>query len=81
MIAESILIIASGAIFLVFIRVIGRSDTYIDIVTDHLARRRPRRELDRQRVASWARATSFFAEGVCWLIVALGIASLVVGLL
>jgi hypothetical protein len=81
MIAESIRIIAGGAFFLVLIRVIGRSDTYIDIVTDHLARRRPGRDLDRQRLASWARATSLLVESICWLVVALGIASLVVGLL
>ncbi len=41
-----------------FFHVIVRSDTYVDIVTDQLQRRRPALDLDRRRLASWMRATS-----------------------
>jgi hypothetical protein len=80
-IAEGIMVTVGAAVGVVFFHVIGRSDTYIDIVTDQLARRRPGRDMDRRRLASWARATSLVCEGIGWIVVALGIASLVVGLL
>ena len=79
-IAEGILIIMGGVFIIVFSRVILRSDTWVDIVTDQLMRRRLGRATDRRRLASWGRAMAVFPEGVGWLVVALGIASLAVGL-
>ena len=80
-IGQGILIIAGGAIVVVISRVILRSDTWVDINTDLLMRRRAARDVDPQRLAWWIWATSFVGEGFGWLVVALGVASLVVVLL
>jgi hypothetical protein len=79
-IAQSILLIMVGVFIIVFSVVILRSDTWVDIITDQLLRRRPRRPPDRRRLASWVRAVSVFPIGVGGIFVALGIASVAVGL-
>jgi hypothetical protein len=62
------------------VRALRRTDAYVDVVTDQLLRQRPGRELDRERLTSWARTTLLFPMGVGWIFIALGIASVVVGL-
>jgi hypothetical protein len=80
-IAEGILLIMGGVFIIVVSLVIFRSDTWIDILTDQLLRRRPGRALDRRRLASWMRAVALFPTGIGGIFVALGTASLAGGLL
>jgi hypothetical protein len=78
--AQGVLITAVGVGIVLIFRALRRTDTYIDIVTDQLLRRRPRLELDRERLTSWVRTTLLAPMGVGWIFIALGIASVVVGL-
>jgi hypothetical protein len=78
-IAQSILLIMGGVFIIVFSIVILRSDTWVEVLTDQLLRRRPGRPLDRRRLASWVPVVSVFPTGVGGIFVALGIASLAVG--
>jgi hypothetical protein len=78
--AQGVLITAVGVGIALIVRALRRTDPYIDIVTDQLLRRRPGHEMDRERLMSWVRTTLLFPMGVGWIFVALGIASVVVGL-
>ena len=79
--AQGVLITAVGVGIVLIVRALRRTDAYIDIVTDQLLRRRRGRPPDRRRLASWVRAMAVVAEGLGWIIVALGIASIAAGLL
>jgi hypothetical protein len=79
-VAQGVVITAVGVGIVLMARALRRTNTYIDIVTDQLLRRRPRLELDRERLTSWLRTTLLAPMGVGWIFIALGIASVVSGL-